>query len=338
MWVVFFTVGMIWTVAIDPTPHLVWLYDWHVYAASASDLAGRDLYRVALDFPGWPLPVTTFNYPPFSPVWVLPFLVLPDETAGIVWVAGGALLLASAWWMALRLIRVPQAWAWTGFGLALYSLFLWFRPTILLGNMNALVLCLVVGFALADQRQHRRAAGFLLGLAIATKLWPVVLVVPLLRERKWDSAIWSVGTAVILTALPLLWLGLDAIQPMLDGLRLVVPVEHGNAVLWVTALRELDWWPAWGAAVIAFVLLAIPARGLLAIGLAIIAGVTLIPNIWHHYLPTLIVGIGFVLAGIPWRQWAVGVREVVARRVSGQQLAEPESVNPPGVVGTNSQS
>ena len=335
--VVFYTVGLIWTVAIDPTPHKVWLYDWHVYAASAKDLAGGDLYRVALEFPGWPLPVTTYNYPPFSPVWALPFLALPDETAGIVWVAGGALLMASAWWMALRLIRVPQAWAWTGFGLALYSLSVWYRPTILLGNMNSLVLCLVVGFALANQREHRRAAGVLLGLAIATKIWPVVLLVPLIRERNWGSASWSVATAGILTVVPVLWLGLDVIPSMVDALRLAVPVGNGNSVLWTTALSELEWWPAWGATLIAVVLLAIPARGLPAIGLAIIAGVTLIPNIWHHYLPTLIVGIGFVLAGIPWRQWAVRTREVVSPRTR-QQLAEPESVNPPGVVGTNSQS
>ena len=315
VWVVFFTVGMIWTIAMDPTPHLVWLYDWHVYSASASDLAGRDLYRVALEFPGWPLPVTTYNYPPFSAAWALPFLALPDETAGIVWVVAGALLMVSAWWGALSLMRVPQAWAWTGIGLALYSLFIWFKPTILLGNMNSLVLALVVGFAIAHVRGHRRAAGLLLGVAIATKIWPVALLVPLVRERKWDSASWSVATAAVLTALPVLWLGLDAIQPMLDALRLVVPVEPDNAVLWTTALRGLDWWPAWGAAVIAVLLLLIPARGLTAIGVAMIAGVTLIPNIWHHYLPTLIVGIGFVLAGIPWRHLAVGMREALSTRL-----------------------
>lgn len=300
VWITFLAVGVIWTAAIDPTPHHVWLYDWHVYAAGAVDLIGRDLYRAVLEFPGWPLPVAAYNLPPFTAVWAMPLLGLPDETAGIVWVALGALVWASAWWVALRLLNVPLAWAWTGIALALYAIvFRWFPANILLGTINHLVLGLVVGFTLAHVRGHARIAGLLLGVAIATKLWPVLILVPLLRERSWPSIRWSIGTAAIATLLPILWLGPEVIGPMVTGLQLKVPIESGNPVLWTTAFRQMwDWWPSWGAIAVAIVLLAIPARGLLAIGLAIIAGISVVPNIWDHYLPMLLVALAFVFSGL----------------------------------------
>ncbi len=102
VWVVFFTVGMIWTVAIDPTPHLVWLYDWHVYAASAKDLAGRrSLSGGALSFPGGRCqsrPTTTLRSPPSGRSRSWPCPTRRPASSGS---PEAPCLMASAWWMAL---------------------------------------------------------------------------------------------------------------------------------------------------------------------------------------------------------------------------------------------
>jgi hypothetical protein len=297
VWISGLTVALIWSAAIDPIPRIEWLYDWHVYAAGAVDLIERDLYRVVLEFPGWPLPVAGYKLPPFSAVWATPLLGLPDETAGIVWVALGALVWASAWWVALRLLNVPLAWAWTGIALALFSMAVPWFGAILLGNNNHLVLGLVVGLTLAHVRGHARTAGLLLGLAIATKLWPALILMPLLRERSWPSIRWSIGTAAMATLLPILWLGPDVIGPMIAVFDEEVPIL--SSVLWTSSFQLMwDWWPSWGGIAVAIVLLAIPARGLPAVGLAIIAGISVIPNIWSHYLPMLLVALAFVLSGM----------------------------------------
>lgn len=321
LWIALVSVFLTLVLANDPDPGIGWLYDWHVYAAGATDLAARELYREPLEFTGWPLPVDTYNLPPFSAVWPLPLLLLPDEAAGIAWITIGGIAWASAWWAAMRLMGVRHAWAWTGMALALYSALPWFGTNLLLGNINHLVLGLLVAFTVALCRGHGRLSGVLLGLAIATKLWPCVLLMPLLRQRSWSIASWSVGTALVLTAVPMVWLGIDVTAAMFDALRLRVPIEPGVVVLWTTAFREMwGWWPGWGGLAVGIVLLAIPGRGLPGVGLAILGGISVIPNIWDHYLPTLAVGLLFVLGGIAWpvpvQRWSSNWR--LARSASGQ--------------------
>lgn len=299
------TVSVVLLGIMLPEPGIAWLYDWHVYAAGAHDLIGGDLYRVPLRFSGWPLPVDTYNLPPLSAVWPLPLLWLPDEPAGVIWIAIGAVAWSSAWWIAFKLIGIRVAWMWTGVALAVYAtVFYWFSANIILGNVNHLILGGLAAFALAHVRGRATLAGVLLGLAMATKLWPSVILLVLVRERSWHTAGWALGTAAVTTLLPLAWLGPDAIGPMLDALRLQVPLEPGVTVLWTSAFRLVwDWWPSWGAIAVGIGLLAIPVRGLPGMGLAIIAGITLIPNIWDHYLPTMLFALAFVLTAIRLPTW-----------------------------------
>lgn len=286
---------LIWGSASVPDPHIIWLYDWHVYAAGGTALVERELYTAPLAFPGWPIPVDTYNLPPFSAVLTIPLLLLPDVVAGSIWVLIGAVSWTVAWWLALRSVRAPLAWAWTGLALGTYAVaFYWFAANLLLGNVNHLVLVAVVIAVLAIHRGHHRTAGIVLGLAIATKIWPAVLLVPLARDGGWREIRWSIGAATIATVIPMAWLGIDAIVPMLQAMQLRVPIEPGVAVLWTSALREsIDWWPSWGGIATGVALLVVPARGLAGIGLAILAGISVIPNIWDHYLPTLLVGVVF---------------------------------------------
>lgn len=309
LWVGTLTVFLVWTSLLDPAPFIIWLYDWHVYAAGARDLVEGTLYVTPLHLPGWPLPVDTYNLPPVSAAWAVPLLVLPDSTAGVIWITVGAVSWVSAWWLILRMGRIPHPVAATGIALALYSLtFYWYGANVLLGNINHLVLGLLAATVLAYVRGRDTVGGVLLGVAMATKLWPAVLVVPLIRERRWTFAAWSIGTASLVTALPMMWLGIDAVGPLFEALRLSVPIEPGVAVLWTTAARLMfDWWPAWGGFLVAALLLALPGRGLSGIGLAIVAGISAIPNIWDHYLPTLMFAAAAIAIGtVPQGAAAIG--------------------------------
>jgi hypothetical protein len=306
------------------SPAIMWMYDWHVYAAGGQGLLAGTLYREPLVFSGWPLPVAVFNLPPFMAAAAVPFLAVPDEVGGIMWMVLGVAAWGAAWIAGLRLVGVPQSWAWAGIAFGTYALvFPWFTPNVVLGNVNSLMLALIVAFAVADRGGRSTLSGVLLGLAIATKLWPLALFIPLLRRGRVRTIGWATGTAAVVTAAPLLWLGLDALRPMVESLATPVPIPPEVPVLWTTALRlTWEWWPTWGGFAVAVALLAIPARGLLGIGLAIVAGIAVIPNVWDHYLPTLIVGLLFVGSAIPMRRWLV---EVWSTRQLGP-LGEPVPV------------
>jgi hypothetical protein len=107
----------------------------------------------------------------------------------------------------------------------------------------------------------------------------------------------------------LLWLGSDAVQPAVNALQVRGAADPWNPVLYVSWLREtFTWWPAWAAYVIAAGLALIPARGMLGVGLGILSGLAVVPNLWRTYLPTLVVAGLFVGAGL---------RELWKRRQSG---------------------
>lgn len=80
---------------------------------------------------------------------------------------------------------------------------------------NGILLVCVVGAwrALRDQRERR--SGVLLGIAIALKVFPILLVIPLVRSRASTAAVWAVGWAAGLTFISFVMLGGDAVMDFL---------------------------------------------------------------------------------------------------------------------------
>lgn len=272
-----------------------WQLDWRVYAAGAQDLVDRTVYVEPLDLHGLLLPVDRFNLPPLAAAAAVPLLPLPLETAGTVWLVISAGSLAFAAVIAAHLARLPFAWAWAGAALALYSLNVNFWLGLVVGTNNALVLALIAGFAWLHVDQRERSAGVALGLAIGMKLWPAALVVPLVRDRRWRQLRWCAATLAVQAAAVLAWLGPEVVPSMVASLRLHVPPTA--PVIGPSQLREaFAWWPASGGAVLAAAFLAAPAHGRRAIGLAILAGLWLIPNLWSHYLPFAAFAVALVTA------------------------------------------
>jgi hypothetical protein len=286
----------------------VWLYDWNVYHAAAGQLVHGTLYRAALVQPGHDLPIAAFNYPPLAAAWALPFLPLGRELGGVVWLIVGLLATSVGSLLGARALGLRWSWAWvvSGVGLAFYATSPYIAADVLLGNNNHLMLALVAGFALAHLSGHQRAAGLLLALAIGTKLWPVALLVLVLRDGRWTELRWTAGAVAVQGALTLALLGPDVVGVMLAavlGQNLAREAMGDAPVLWTSALRVWwDWWPVWGTYAIAgallLILILLPVTGRLGLGLGVIAGLSLNSNLWHHYAPVFALAFVFIAFGL----------------------------------------
>lgn len=280
----------------------VWLYDWNAYYAAARQLIDHTLYTIELSLPGEALPIGVFNYPPLAAAWAVPLLPLGREPGGITWLIVGVLATSTAAVLGSRALDLSWSRTFDVSGLALgaYAMMHFIASDIVLGNNSHLVFALIAAFALAHVRGHERVAGTLLALAVGTKIWPVALVILILRERRWSELRWAVGSLVIQAVATLAWLGLDVIDPIVPAV--LGQNAFGNTgtvpVIWTSWARVAwDWWPAWGSYAVATALLLLPSTGRLGLGLGIIAGLSLNTHLWHHYTPVFVFGVALAMAG-----------------------------------------
>jgi hypothetical protein len=278
----------------------VWLFDWNVYQAGARDLVARTVYEIPLVQPGHRLPVEDFNYPPLAATWAAPLLPLGREAGGIVWlvICGTCLAIGTVF-----SVRAAGLWLGiAGLSLAVYTRLPFFFGDVMLGNNNHLVFALIGVFVWAHLSSRQRLAGALLAMAIGTKVWPIALLVLLLRERRWTEMRWVLAGLTVQFAAFAVWQGLDGLEAMVgavSGGNSARATEADVGVLWTTAARLMwDWWPAWGGYALAVLLLAIPATGKAGLGLGILAGLSLNQNLWNHYLLTFLLAVVLLLVAL----------------------------------------
>ncbi|WP_328744712.1 glycosyltransferase 87 family protein [Streptomyces sp. NBC_00285] len=146
------------------------------------------------------VPGTTygFTYPPFAAVAMLPMALLGLRAA----IALGLLLNLVALAAVVRLLtgRAWRRYGWYGcaLGACVLALFEPLRDTFSFGQVNLLLLALVLvdAWLLATGRERR--AGIGIGLAAAVKLTPALFIGLLLIARRWRAA--AVATVVALAA------------------------------------------------------------------------------------------------------------------------------------------
>ncbi|MGC0209081.1 glycosyltransferase 87 family protein [Streptomyces levis] len=170
------------------------------------------------------VPGTTygFTYPPFAAVAMLPMSPLDLRTA----IAAALLLNLAALALVLRLLAGP-AWrrlGWFGWALlaCLLALFEPLRDTFSFGQVNVLLLALVLTDAALLASGRGRFAGVGIGLAAAVKLTPALFIGLLLVARRWRAA--AVATAVALAA--------TALAALID--------PDASRFYWTTALWDTD--------------------------------------------------------------------------------------------------
>ncbi|MFF0156430.1 glycosyltransferase 87 family protein [Streptomyces sp. NPDC005263] len=150
-------------------------------------------YRV----PGTPY---GFTYPPFAAVAMLPMALLGLHTA----IAVALLLNLAALAVVLRILVGPawRRYGWYGcaLGACLLALFEPLRDTISFGQVNLLLLALVLTDSGLLATGRRRWAGVGTGLAAAIKLTPALFIVLLLLAGRRREAARATAVAVAATA------------------------------------------------------------------------------------------------------------------------------------------
>ncbi|MFI0773861.1 glycosyltransferase 87 family protein [Streptomyces sp. NPDC021212] len=166
-----------------------WLHDGHIYDFTTPGADGADY---------------GFTYPPFAALCMLPMTLLSWPAAVgvsvLLNVAASATVLA---WLIGPVVR-RQGWnMWFALTVAgcLFSLLEPVRDTFSFGQVNLLLLVLVLLDARLLATGHGRFAGYGTGLAAAIKLTPAIFIVYLAVTRRWRAAAVATATAVGATLL-----------------------------------------------------------------------------------------------------------------------------------------
>lgn len=145
-----------------------------------------------------------FTYPPFAALLLRPFAELPVGATVVIFTGLTlGLLILTTWWLVAPVAR-RRGWpAWpavavaTGLALGVEST----RETISFGQINMLLVTLILGDLLIAVPRNSRWAGVGVGLATAIKLFPGIFIIYLLVARRWRMAATAAGTAAVATLL-----------------------------------------------------------------------------------------------------------------------------------------
>ena len=145
-----------------------------------------------------------FTYPPFAALVMLPMAALPWHAVIAVNVA----LTVTATGLVLYWLVAPVArgqgwpvWFTVAVAACLAAAFEPMRETFMFGQVNAVLLALVLADALLLLRRGSRFAGVGVGLATAIKLTPGIFILYLLATRRLRATAVAAGTAAGATLL-----------------------------------------------------------------------------------------------------------------------------------------
>jgi alpha-1,2-mannosyltransferase len=145
--------------------------DLQVYVYAVKDmLAGKDIFDTTTPF--WNL---YFIYPPIAAILMTPLAFGPYVFWQVVWTAG----LVWAQQSVLKRCGAPRGWKLGLIGIAVLLAMEPIRTTLGYGQVNTVLMALVVADLLPDAPGERRRIpqGSLIGLATAIKLTPALFVV-----------------------------------------------------------------------------------------------------------------------------------------------------------------
>jgi hypothetical protein len=188
---------------------------YHVAAEASAGPTGiydNSLYSMPDDDPSLPrkarllgsFKIDVFEYPP-------PFLLLPRALQVVtpefldlrmVWfaISGGLLLLG-------QMLVAGRLGAAEGTRTLLLSPFVWLAlttmSTLQKGNVQVIIVVVAMLAMLLFEKRRDVAGGALLAFAIASKIYPGLLVVYLLARRRWSAVGWTAAWGVAFSALTL---------------------------------------------------------------------------------------------------------------------------------------
>jgi hypothetical protein len=172
-----------------------------------------------------------YLYPPALAALLAPLVPLSADVVFLIWQAGIVASLVAAALMLARFIRTLNPVKPSPEASLLFLLLALWPPTldgILWGQVNAYILVLLIGVVYATARSALRSAGFLLGIAIAIKATPAILVIPLLVNKQWRALLWT-ALGIMTAHLPLC-LYPHGLQAVPDFIRTTGEIAVGDVV------------------------------------------------------------------------------------------------------------
>ena len=200
------------------------IYSPYHYASASASPSSTPIHKEVLGI----FRVDDFLYPP-------PFLIVPY---GLLVIFKSFFAMRTAWFI-LTVITVIAAlvggaW-WCGAFRSQYLLLLFplllcaptVQTTLQIGNVHILVIAISLLAMIAFEERHPLIGGALLGLAVVTKIWPAVLVIYLVAQRRWQAVFYLALAVAVYTVSAFLLFGP---APFYDFITYGLPrVQSGEA-------------------------------------------------------------------------------------------------------------
>ncbi|MFI7514067.1 glycosyltransferase 87 family protein [Micromonospora echinofusca] len=263
-----------------------------------------------------------FTYPPFSALLLRPFALLPlGATVAIFTVLTGlAVVVTTRWLLAPVIARhgLPRVFSLTVAVLLVLAVEST-RETITFGQINMLLVVLILADLLFAVPRSSRWAGVGVGLATALKLFPGIFIVYLLVTRRWRAALVASVTAAAATLLAAavaprdswrfwtheLW-ATDRVgrtdytgnQSLFGLLSRITAPEKPNQVIWLLLVAVVAAYGLWRAARAARA-----GDALTGLALTGLVGALVSPITWTHhiywFIPAVVVLVDAALSADP---------------------------------------
>jgi alpha-1,2-mannosyltransferase len=308
------TVAALWVAAI--AAHLWYgnrhdFYDLHIYQRAMRWWgAGNPLYEYSQ--PDAVQGALGYTYPPFAALVMRPLAWLSAGVGEALFTAASVAVLAVTTWWLLAPVARRRGWSPALAVAVALPLVSWLEPvreTITFGQVNLLLVGLVLADLLVALPRGSRWAGIGIGLATAVKLTPAIFIVYLLLTRRWRAAGTAVAAAAGATLLAVavapadswdfwsraLWqtgrvgqLDRTANQSLLGSLARLVAPDEPSRVVWLLLALAVAGYGLWRARSAAL-------RGGEVTGLTLtgLVGGLCSPVTWSHHLywfaPALVV-------------------------------------------------
>ena len=169
--------------------------DLQVYVYAVKDmLAGKDIFATTTPF--WNL---YFIYPPIAAILMTPLAFGPYALWQVVWTGG----LVWAQQSVLKRCGAPRGWKLGLIGIAVLVAVEPIRTTLGYGQVNTILMALVIADLLPDAPGERRRIpqGALIGLAAAIKLTPALFVISAFLIGKTRVAITAMISFAVFTGI-----------------------------------------------------------------------------------------------------------------------------------------
>jgi alpha-1,2-mannosyltransferase len=289
---------------------------------------GNDLYAYAQ--PDFLQVKLYFTYPPFGALLLFPFGFLPLVVTEVLFTLGtiAAVIVTTIW--IFRALELKLEWVWYAVPLILAMEPL--RETIPLGQINMLLVVLILFDLLILGPRASRWTGVGIGLATAIKLTPGIFIVYLLLTRQWRAAGTAAATAAGVTLLTAaiapraswdfwthaLWdtarvgrTDITGNQSLLGLLHRLTAPAQPNRVLWLVLALGVLALGLWRAT-----LAHRAGNEVAALALTGLAGALVSPITWPHHLYWFVPALAVCFAARRWwlliLGYAVGVIGVVS--------------------------